>query len=165
MGTVSRPPERAVESFPRSDSMSTIFPVIFTETADKETPVLAYIPDLDGMTEGKAIADAIAMAKDYICNALFDKANPETPNTRIDEIDLKESPFFDSGKSFVSLVDVDLDAFRRREKSKSGRQQLAISCSMAQKNAIQAAAKEVGLTTAQYVLKMCGVDMLSLSPS
>lgn len=73
--------------------MSTIFPVIFTETADKETPVLAYIPDLDGMTEGKAIADAIAMAKDYICNALFDKANPETPNTRIDEIDLKESPF------------------------------------------------------------------------
>lgn len=126
MGTVSRPPERAVESFPRSDSMSTIFPVIFTETADKETPVLAYIPDLDGMTEGKAIADAIAMAKDYICNALFDKANPETPNTRIDEIDLKESPFFDAGKSFVSLVDVDLDAFRRRERSKSVRRNITL---------------------------------------
>jgi len=36
---MSRPPERAVESFPRSDSMSTIFPVIFTETSDKENPV------------------------------------------------------------------------------------------------------------------------------
>lgn len=126
MGTVSRPPERAVESFPRSDSMSTIFPVIFTETADKENPVLVYIPDLDGMTEGKDIADAIAMAKDYICNALFDKASPETSNTRIDEIDLKESPFFDAGKSFVSLVDVDLDAFRRREKSKSVRRNITL---------------------------------------
>jgi hypothetical protein len=53
----------------------------------------------------------------------------------------------------------------RKEKYEGGRQQLAISCSMAQKNAIQAAAKEVGLTTAQYVLKMCGVDTLFLSPS
>lgn len=45
----------------------------------------------------------------------------------------------------------------RKEKYKGGRQQLAISCSITQKKAIQEAAKKEGLTTAQYVLKMCGV--------
>lgn len=44
----------------------------------------------------------------------------------------------------------------RKEKYAGGRQQLAISCSIAQKTAIQEAAKAAGLTTAQYVLKMCG---------
>lgn len=39
-----------------------------------------------------------------------------------------------------------------------GRQQLAISCSAAQKDAINKAAAAAGMTTAQYVLKMCCVD-------
>ena len=74
--------------------MSSVYPVVFTETNEKENPLLVYIPDINGMTEGKDIADAIAMAKDYICNALFDKTNSEMPKPkRIDEIDLKESPF------------------------------------------------------------------------
>ena len=102
--------------------MDSIYPVIFTETNDKENPILVYIPDINGMTEGKDIADAISMAKDYICNSLFDKKDSELPTAkRIDEIDLKESPFFDNGKSFVSLVDVDLAAFRLREESESVR--------------------------------------------
>ena len=79
------------------------------------------------MTEGKDIADAIAMAKDYICNALFDKKDSEIPvPKKIDEIKIKSSPFFDNGKSFVSLVDVDLDAFRQREKSKSVRRNITL---------------------------------------
>ena len=79
------------------------------------------------MTEGKDIADAIAMAKDYICNSLFDKKDSEMPAAkRIDEINLKESPFFDAGKSFASLVDVDLNAFRLREKSKSVRRNITL---------------------------------------
>ena len=107
--------------------MNAIYPVIFTETDEKKEEVLAYIPDVNGMTEGTDIADAIAMAKDYICNALFDKKNAEIPvPRRIDEISLKESPFFESGKSFVSLVDVDLDAFRLREKSRSVRRNITL---------------------------------------
>lgn len=47
----------------------------------------------------------------------------------------------------------------RKEKYAGGRQQLAISCSIAQKTAIQEAAKKEGLTTAEYVLKMCGVSL------
>ncbi len=107
--------------------MNAVYPVIFTETDGKKKEVLAYIPDINGMTEGKDIADAIAMAKDYICNALFDKKDSEMPVAkRIDEIDLKESPFFENGKSFASLVDVDLDAFRLREKSKSVRRNITL---------------------------------------
>jgi len=107
--------------------MNAIYPVIFTETAEENGDILVYIPDVDGMTEGKDIADAIAMAKDYIGNALFDKREAELPVAKkIDEIDLKASPFFDSGKSFVSLVDVDLDAFRLREKSKSVRRNITL---------------------------------------
>ena len=48
----------------------------------------------------------------------------------------------------------------RKEKYAGGRQQLAISCSISQKTAIQEAAKKEGLTTAEYVLKMCGVSLL-----
>ncbi len=107
--------------------MNAVYPVIFTETNDKVNPVLVYIPDINGMTEGKDIADAISMAKDYICNYLFDKKDSEMPAAkRIDEIDLKESPFFDSGKSFISLVDVDLTAFRLREKSRSVRRNITL---------------------------------------
>ena len=107
--------------------MNTIYPVIFTEVDGKKKEVLVYIPDLNGMTEGKDIADAIAMAKDYICNALFDKKDSEIPaSTKIDKIKTKSSPFFDNGKSFISLVDVDLDAFRQREKSKSVRRNITL---------------------------------------
>nr|DAL60509.1 MAG TPA_asm: NikA, BACTERIAL CONJUGATION, RELAXASE, DNA [Caudoviricetes sp.] len=48
----------------------------------------------------------------------------------------------------------------RKEKYAGGRQQLAISCSIAQKTAIQEAAKKEGLTTAEYVLRMCGVSSI-----
>ena len=127
MELVKPPPERAVKIFSKEQTMNTIYPVIFTETNEKKSEVLVYIPDINGMTEGKDIADAIAMAKDYICNALFDKKDSEIPVAkRIDEIDLKTSPFFDNGKSFVSLVDVDLAAFRLREKSKSVRRNITL---------------------------------------
>ncbi len=107
--------------------MNVIFPVVFTETKNKNADVLVYIPDLNGMTEGRGIADAIAMAKDYIGNALFDKKDSEIPEaTSIEAVKTKKSPFFGDGTSFVSLVDVDLNAFRIREKSKSVRRNITL---------------------------------------
>lgn len=41
-----------------------------------------------------------------------------------------------------------------------GRQQLAISCSKAQKEAVQNAAKKRGITVAEYVLEKLGVSDL-----
>ena len=107
--------------------MKVIYPVIFTETKDEKDVVLVHIPDLDRSTEGYGVIDAIEMAKDCIGNILFDVPDSEIPAAKkIDDIDLKSSPFFEDGKSFVSLVDVDLAAFRLREKSKSVRRNITL---------------------------------------
>lgn len=105
--------------------MSIVYPVIFTETKDEKDTVLVYIPDADGMTEGYGIADAIAMAKDYVCGMFFDKKDIPTAS-EIDMIDITASPFVDAGKTFISLVDVDIDAYRQREKSKSVRRNITL---------------------------------------
>ena len=44
-----------------------VFPIIITKSKDEgRYPYFVKIPDIDGMTEGKSIADAMEMAKDYI---------------------------------------------------------------------------------------------------
>lgn len=107
--------------------MTVIYPVIFTETKDKKNTVLVYIPDIDRTTEGYGTADAIAMAKDCIGNILFDVPNSELPNaSEIDAVSASSSPFCDDGKSFVSLVDVNMDAFRQKEKAKSVRRNITL---------------------------------------
>ena len=127
MGLVSRLPEMATSFSLGVVFMNVIYPVIFTETKDKADTILIYIPDINGMSEGAGIEDAISMAKDYIGNALFSKKDSEIPAaSEITAIDVKVSPFFENGKSFVSLVDVDLNAFRLREKSKSVRRNITL---------------------------------------
>lgn len=107
--------------------MNVIYPAIFTETKDEKNTVLVEIPDLKGMTEGYGIADAIGMAKDYIGNALFDKADSEIPKTsEIGSVDASKGEFSNAGKSFVSLVDVDLDGYRRKEKSRTVRRNITL---------------------------------------
>lgn len=107
--------------------MTVIYPVIFTETKDKKNTVLVYIPDIDRTTEGYGTADAIAMAKDCIGNILFDVPNFEIPNaSEIDAVNARSSPFCNDGKTFVSLVDVNLDAFRQKEKAKSVRRNITL---------------------------------------
>ena len=104
-----------------------VYPVIFTETKDEKDTILIYIPDLNGMTEGYGLANAIAMAKDYIGNYLYSKADADFPiPSEIDGITADSSVFADAGKSFVSLVDVDIDSFRRRKKSRNVRRNITL---------------------------------------
>ena len=107
--------------------MNVIYPVIFTEINDKKKTVLVEIPDLNGITEGYGIADAISMAKDHIGNVLFDKPDSEIPHaSEIDSIDISKSEFANAGKTFVSLVDMDLNLFRRMEKSRNVRRNITL---------------------------------------
>ena len=104
-----------------------VYPVIFTETKDEKDTILIYIPDLNGMTEGYGLANAIAMAKDYIGNFLYSKADSDFPiPCEIDDIKAESTVFADAGKSFVSLVDVDIDSFRRRKKSRNVRRNITL---------------------------------------
>ena len=107
--------------------MIVIYPVVFTETKDEKNTVLVYIPDIDGATEGFGIADAIVMAKDYIGNFLVNTADEDFPKaSEIDAVDVSKSEFADAGKSFVSLVDVDMTAFRRMQKTKTVRRNITL---------------------------------------
>ena len=105
--------------------MTVVYPAIFTQTGDKKDTYLVSIPDINGATEGYGLADAIGMAKDYIGNALYDKT--ELPAARtIKDIDVQSSEFAQTGTSFVSLIDVDLEAFRRMEKGRNVRRNITL---------------------------------------
>ena len=67
------------------------------------------------------------MAKDYIGNVLFDKPDSEIPHaSEIDSIEISKSEFANAGKTFVSLVDMDLNLFRRMEKSRNVRRNITL---------------------------------------
>ena len=109
------------------NKMTVIYPVIFTELKDEKDTVLVSIPDLNGMTEGYGLIDAIKMAKDYIGNALCTKRDCDFPKaTELQEIDLSKSEFAEYGKPFTSIIDVDISAFRRTEKSKTVRRNITL---------------------------------------
>ena len=108
--------------------MKTIYPVIFTATHDDKDTFLVSIPDIDGITEGYGLADAIEMARDYIGNMLYEKDDSELPKAS-EAVELSLSPFykdFPKEDSLVSYVDVDLDVFRRIMNTKAVRRNVSI---------------------------------------
>lgn len=98
--------------------MKLVYPVVFTPLGDGG--YMAYVPDLEINTSGSSLADAIAMARDAI---------------GIIGIDME-----DDGKAFpapsvslsheegelVSLVDVDLTAYRRAIEKKTVRRNVSL---------------------------------------
>lgn len=107
--------------------MTIAYPVIFTQTKDEKGTYLVYIPDMDGATEGYGIADAIHMARDYIGSLLYNK-DPETiPRpSDLDEIDISKGEFYDTGKSFISMVDIDIDAYQKQLDNKPVRRNVSL---------------------------------------
>ena len=66
---------------------------------------LVTIPDIDGITQGETIAEAIEYARDYIGNAIAFADEPiNKPNTI--SFTLKEN-------DIVTLVDVDIEAYKK----------------------------------------------------
>lgn len=107
--------------------MTVIYPVIFTQTHDDKDTVLIEIPDINGMTEGYGMADAINMARDYIGETFYDVPDNEvTQASKAEDIDVSKGAFADSGDSIVSYVDTDLDAHRRKMNNKSVRKNVSI---------------------------------------
>ena len=105
--------------------MNLIYPAFFTETNDKKSTILIYIPDLDGSTEGYGLQDAYTMAKDYIGNALFDKIDyPKTSS--MSDLRIEDSPFFEKNKTFLTLIEINIDEFRLMQKSKVVRRNVTL---------------------------------------
>lgn len=90
--------------------MKQVYPVIFRETEDK-VPYFVEVPDLGAMTQGTSLENAIEMAREIICITVIElqkkgEAIPDASNIS----DLK----VDDERAVVSLVDADIDAYKRK---------------------------------------------------
>lgn len=113
--------------------MKVAYPVIFTEV---DTNILIEVPDLGILTEaneeGKTkgtMADAIMMARDAIgikCIKSEDDGNEMVKSSKMSDIDISKGTFYEEGVGIISLVDVDLTAYRRMLDNRTVRRNVTI---------------------------------------
>ena len=106
--------------------MRNVYPAFFMKTNDK---VLVEVPDLDILTEGNDMNDAIDMARDAIelkCVSLEDDKE-ETPNpSNIKDLNINNGTFADEGETVVSFVDVDSTEYRKKIDTRTVRRNVAL---------------------------------------
>ncbi len=106
--------------------MRNVYPVILTPIQDV---VLVEVPDLQILTEGKDVLDAMAMARDAIALKVITKEDygEEVPvASDICRIDVKKGTFAEEGESFVTLVDVNFTEYRRKMEQKMVRRNVTL---------------------------------------
>ena len=113
--------------------MKVTYPVIFT---DVDTNILIEVPDLGILTESneegkpkESMADAITMARDAIgisCIQAEDERKEVAQPSKMTDIDISKGAFYEDGTGIVSLVDVDLAAYRRMLDNKTVRRNVTL---------------------------------------
>ena len=109
--------------------MKQVYPVIFTQLNDKKDTVLINVPDMNILTEGFGLPDAIEMARDAIgANGItLQDLGMEIPvPSDISDIDIKNGPFDNTGIRHVSLVYIDFDEYRRKVDNKTVRRNVTL---------------------------------------
>ena len=105
--------------------MKEVYQVIFTKL--KKGNYLIEVPDLDCLTEGKNLNDAIKMARDAIGikGITLEDMGEKIPKAS-DKIDIKKGTFYNEGESIISYVDVDFDDYRRSIENKMVRRNVTL---------------------------------------
>ena len=105
--------------------MKEVYQVIFTKL--KNGKYLVEAPDLECITEGKNLNDAIRMVRDAIGikGIEIEDCGEKIPKSSNNVI-LKNGIFFNQGNSVISYVDVDFDDYRRSLDSKMIRKNVSI---------------------------------------
>lgn len=113
--------------------MKVTYPVILT---DCDTNILIEVPDLGILTEANeegapkgTMADAIMMARDAIglhCINAEDEGMEPIEASAFSAIEVAKGVFYGEGTSIVSLVDVDLAAYRRMLDNKMVRRNVTL---------------------------------------
>ena len=106
--------------------MDNVYPVILTVV---KKAVLAEVPDLQILTEGKDVMNAMAMARDAIALKVITKEDygEEVPSaSSINDIDISQGTFYGEGESFATLVDVDFAEYRRKMEHKMVRRNVTL---------------------------------------
>ncbi len=106
--------------------MKAVYPVIFTKTEDC---ILVEVPDLQILTEGKDLVDAIEMARDAIGlkGISLEDAGMEIPEASdLENVDARKGTFADDGEGIVSVVDIDFMEYRRKVDNKTVRRNVTL---------------------------------------
>ena len=109
--------------------MKQVYPVIFTQLNDEKDTVLIEVPDLEILTEGFGMADAVEMARDAIGlkGICYEDEGNEIPTPRMmAEVNSSKGTFAGAGESCVSLVDIDFQEYRRRADNKTVRRNVTL---------------------------------------
>lgn len=106
--------------------MKGVYPVFFTKT---DEVVLIEVPDLEILTEGKNMLDAIEMARDAIelhCVSMEDDGVEIPEPSDISDLNVKNGVFSEEGETVISFVDVDSKEYRRKIDTKTVRRNVAL---------------------------------------
>ena len=106
--------------------MRNVYPVFFTKTNDN---VLVEVPDLDILTEGKDMNDAIDMARDAIelkCVSMEDEKEDIPNPSDISDLNISNGTFADEGETIISFVDIDSTEYRKKIDTKTVRRNVAL---------------------------------------
>ena len=106
--------------------MKAVYPVYFTIVEDA---ILVEVPDLEILTEGKNMNDAIEMARDAIelkCVTLEDRSMKIPEPSLISKLNSSEGAFAEDGDTIISLVDIDSTEYRRRVDTKTVRRNVTL---------------------------------------
>ncbi len=106
--------------------MKNVYPVFFTIT---DTIVLVEVPDLEILTEGKDMVNAVEMARDAIelkCVSMEDDGIKIPLPSDIDDLDVNNGIFAEDGTTVISFVDIDSSEYRRKIDTKTVRKNVTI---------------------------------------
>ena len=104
--------------------MVLMYNVLFTKT---KKCILVEVPDLDILTEGKNMQDAIYMARDAIgATILTLEDNGKKPPKMSAELDVKKGTFSKNGKTIISIVDIDIDEYKAKYDNRMIRRNITI---------------------------------------
>ena len=106
--------------------MKKVYPVILTQAEDC---ILIEVPDLEILTQGKDLADAIEMARDAIGLTIITMQDKEqdVPMPSIEaNINMKAATFAEDGVNMMALVDIDVEAYRRKYDNKTVRRNVTL---------------------------------------
>ena len=106
--------------------MKNVYPAFFTIT---DTIILVEVPDLEILTAGKDMKNAIEMARDAIelkCVSLEDDKKEIPLPSEISSLDVNNGTFAEDGTTVISLVDIDSEEYRRKIDTKAVRKNVTI---------------------------------------
>lgn len=101
--------------------MTVVYPVVFTKLDDG---YMAYVPDLKCNTQGDDLAEAIVMSRDAIGLMCMDMQDDQKPLPEPSD----PTSIQTAANEIVSLVDVDVDAYRRAHNQRTVRRNVSLPC-------------------------------------